>query len=63
MLHIAPSDLLWVLDNLAAPGQNIVNRVRVAAALREPARCALQRMLTAAAPAWSASTALGERPR
>jgi quinolinate synthase len=60
MLHIAPPDLLWVLDNLAAPRQRIVNRVRVAAPLREPARCALQRMLTAAAPASSAGAASAE---
>lgn len=43
MLHIAPPDLLWVLDNLVQ--DCIVNRVSVAPATRCGARLALERML------------------
>jgi quinolinate synthase len=47
MYRIAPADLLWVLDNLGRG--HMVNRVRVDAELRQPARLAVQRMLDLAA--------------
>jgi quinolinate synthase len=46
MLHIAPQDLLWSLDNLAAGA--VINRVQVDDQQRADARLALQRMLALA---------------